>query len=327
MHMTDTSTAAPSVSVVMPVHNSESYLADSIGSVLGQTFTDWELICVDDGSTDGSLEVLRCYERADGRVRVVTRPNTGVTRARNDGMALARGRYIAVMDSDDIALPDRLRRQVDHMETHPECVGLGAAVRVVGPDLKPIYDEPKALDHETIDRQTMAGSGAAIREPVAIFRAAAIRQLGGYRDEIFAHQDTDIYLRLAEIGRLANLPDTLLLYRLRLGSINRTQGALQAQYGPKVIRDARIRRGLEIDAQITDSMQALVEVDNGRGAWALWSHYAFNGGYLNTARSYAWRAIIAEPLAPSSWKAIIRSYVRNPRSRVTLLVDRWIATG
>ena len=234
------SIGTPSVSVVMTVYNTELYLANSIHSILGQTFTDWELICVDDGSTDGSLEILRRYERADGRVRVVTRPNTGVTRARNDGIALARGRYIAVMNSDDIALPERLCRQVDYMKTHPECVGLGAAVKIVGPDMKPIYDEPKALDHETIDCQTMAGAGAAIHEPVAMFRAEAVRQLGGYRDEIFALEDMDMYLRLAEIGLLANLPDILLLYRLRLGSINRTQRALQAQYQSKILRDARI---------------------------------------------------------------------------------------
>src|SRR3954466_3389537 len=111
------STAPPTVSVVMPVYNTEAYLADSIGSIFAQTFTDWELICIDDGSNDGSLDVLRHYERADPRVRVITRPNTGPTRARNDGIAVSRGRYIAVMDSDDVALPHRLLRQVDYMES------------------------------------------------------------------------------------------------------------------------------------------------------------------------------------------------------------------
>src|SRR5262249_11393927 len=124
--MIDTS-SAPTVSVVMPVYNTESYLTDSIGSILRQTYLDWELICVDDGSNDGSLGILRRFETKDPRVRVITRPNTGVTRARNDGMAVARGRYIAVMDSDDIALTERLERQVDYMESHPACVGLGAA--------------------------------------------------------------------------------------------------------------------------------------------------------------------------------------------------------
>jgi glycosyltransferase involved in cell wall biosynthesis len=305
-------TAAPIVSVVMPVYNSEAYLADSIGSILAQTFTDWELICIDDGSCDGSLEVLRRFERADSRVSVITRSNTGVTRARNDGMAVAGGRYIAAMDSDDVALPERLRSQVDYMECHRECVGLGAAVRIVGPDLMPICDEPKPLDHETIDGLTLAGCGAAIRQPVAMFRAEAIRQIGGYRDECFTHEETDLYLRLAEIGRLANLPDVLLLYRLRPGSVNRTQRALQEQYVRKILRDARIRRGLPAGPDFLESEQATIQPDDGRGSWALWSHYAFNGGYGNTAQRYAWRALRSEPLAVSSWKAVLRPYLRSP---------------
>jgi len=303
---------APIVSVVMPVYNSELYLADSIGSVLAQTFTDWELICIDDGSSDGSLEVLRHYERADGRVRVVTRPHIGVTRARNDGMAVARGRYIAAMDSDDVALPARLRQQVAYMECHPECVCLGAAVTVVGPDLMPICDEPKSLDHQTIDCQTLAGSGSAIRQPVAMFRTEAVRMIGGYRDECFTGEEADLYLRLAEVGRLANLQDSMLLYRQRLGSVNRTQRALQEQYGRKIVRDARIRRRLPVGPDVVvDLKQGSVRHDDGRGSWASWSHDAFNNGYPDTARRYAWRALRCEPLAVSSWKAVLRPYLRS----------------
>jgi glycosyltransferase involved in cell wall biosynthesis len=308
-------TATPIVSVVMPVYNGEAYLADSIGSILAQTFTEWELICVDDGSHDGSLEVLGRYDRIDPRVHVITRPNSGVTRARNDGIAVARGRYIAAMDSDDVALPERLRRQVDYMESHPECVGLGAAVRIVGPDLMPICDEAKPLDHETIDRLSLLGCGASIRQSVAMFRAEAIRQIGGYRDECFTHEETDLYLRLAEIGRLANLPDFLLLYRQRLGSVNRTQQAVQDQYRRKILRDTRIRRGLPVGPELVDSEEASIQADNGRGSWAHWSHDAFNGGYRSTAQRYAWRAMRSEPLAVSSWKAVLRPYLRSTPSK------------
>jgi hypothetical protein len=144
-----------------------------------------------------------------------------------------------------------------------------------------------------------------------MFRAEAVRQIGGYRDECFTHEESDLYLRLAEIGRLANLPDVLLLYRQRLGSINRTQRALQEQYGRKILRDARIRRGLPFGPDLPDSEQARIQSDDGRGTWALWSHYAFNGGHRNTAQRYAWRAIYSEPLAISSWKAVLRPYLRS----------------
>jgi glycosyltransferase involved in cell wall biosynthesis len=305
------STAIPTVSVVMPVHNTEAFLSDAIDSILAQTFTDWELICVDDGSSDCSLAVLRRYERADSRIRVVSRPKTGVARARNDGMALGRGRYIAAMDSDDVALPERLCRQVDYMESHPDCVGLGAAVRIVGPDLMPIKEELPPLDHETIDRQALAGNGASIRQPVAIFRTDAVRQVGGYRDELLAQEDTDLYLRLAEIGRLANLPDLLLLYRQRQTSFCRARRTLVDQNRPKVIYDARIRRGLPVCPETVIWQQVSIQSDDRRGIWASWSRDAFNCGYPNTARRYAWRAIRSEPLAISSWKALLRPVFRQ----------------
>jgi glycosyltransferase involved in cell wall biosynthesis len=315
-HVTDAlSGSGPTVSVVMPVYNTEVYLTDSVGSILGQTFQDWELICIDDGSTDGSLNILRRYESADPRVRVITRPNTGVARARNDGMDVAHGRYIAAMDSDDIALPERLRRQVDYMESHPECVCLGTAVRVVGPDLLPIKEELKPLDHETIDCQTLAGSGAAIRHPIAMFRTEALRSIGGYRDECLAFEDVDLYLRLAEIGRLANLPDILLLYRQRPGSINRTHRAFRRNYRRKIFREAHFRRGLTIGPDIAEDKEASIQLDDGRGSWAEWSHDAFNGGYPKTARRYAWRAFLSEPLAMSSWKAVLREYFRRETMR------------
>jgi GT2 family glycosyltransferase len=182
---------------------------------------------------------------------------------------------------------------------------------MVGPDLMPICDEPRSLDHATIDCQTLAGSGSAIRQPVAMLRAEAVREIGGYRNECFAHEETDLYLRLAEIGRLANLPDILLLYRQRLGSVNRTQGLVQEQYKRKIVRDARIRRGLAVGPDTLDLKQGAIQSDDGRGSWATWSHWAFNGGYRDTACRYAWRALRSEPLAVLSWKALLRSYLRR----------------
>jgi len=112
-------------------------------------------------------------------------------------------------------------------------------------------------------------------------------------------------------GRLANLPDCLLLYRQRLGSVNRTQQALQDQYRRKIVRDARIRRSLPVGPDLLDSEEARIQADNGRGSWAKWSHEAFIGGYRSTAQRYAWRALLSEPLAMSSWKAVLRPYLRN----------------
>src|ERR1700712_5711992 len=92
---------APLLSVVMTVYNSERYLAEAIESILNQTFRDFEFIIIDDGSSDGSLALLKTFAELDPRIRLISRPNTGIVKAVNDGVALARGRYLARMDSDD----------------------------------------------------------------------------------------------------------------------------------------------------------------------------------------------------------------------------------
>ena len=115
----------PKTSVVMPMYNAERYVAGATGSILAQTFTDFEFVIVNDGSTDRSLEIVRHYERLDARVRVLSRPNTGIVGALNDGLSLARGEYIARMDADDIAYPHRLERQATYLDDHPDCVAVG----------------------------------------------------------------------------------------------------------------------------------------------------------------------------------------------------------
>ena len=105
-------TPGPTVSVLMPVYSARAYLAEAVRSVLGQTFSDFELIAIDDGSTDDSLDILRRETSGHSRVRIVSRPNTGYSPALNEALALATGRYVARMDADDVAMPRRFELQV-----------------------------------------------------------------------------------------------------------------------------------------------------------------------------------------------------------------------
>ena len=119
-----TSTAPPRVSVFIPVYNREAYVGAAIESVLRQSFQDFEILLIDDGSTDLSVEVLRSYD--DRRIRVVRNErNLGQPETRNRGLALARGQYVAMLDSDDVARPDRLSRQVAFLDRHQDCVEVG----------------------------------------------------------------------------------------------------------------------------------------------------------------------------------------------------------
>ena len=121
----------PRVSVALPVHNCERYVAEAIESILAQTFTDFEFLIVDDGSTDGTLPILNRFAARDSRIRVISRPNTGIVGALNEMLGLARADLVARMDADDVALPVRFERQVRYLDEHPECVMVGSRVTII----------------------------------------------------------------------------------------------------------------------------------------------------------------------------------------------------
>ncbi|MEL7485529.1 MAG: glycosyltransferase family 2 protein, partial [Planctomycetota bacterium] len=119
------SSSQPTVSVLLPVFNAEAFVDEAIRSILAQTFTDFELLALDDGSSDGSHEVLKRLARADDRVVVISRPNTGIVGALNEMAARARGTHLARMDADDIALPGRFETQLKFLAECPRCVCVG----------------------------------------------------------------------------------------------------------------------------------------------------------------------------------------------------------
>src|SRR5262245_19749735 len=116
----------PLISACMPAHNTERYVGQAIESILNQTLGDFELLIIDDGSTDGSLEVPRRYPGRDPRIRLTSRPNKGVAYTRRELAEQARGEFLACMDADDVALPHRFARQVEYFRAHPECVLVGS---------------------------------------------------------------------------------------------------------------------------------------------------------------------------------------------------------
>ena len=135
----------PRVSVVMPVYNAEGFVEAAARSILDQTFTDLELIAVDDGSTDGSGAILDRLAAADPRLRIVRRPNTGVTGALNDGLAAARAPLIARMDADDVSAPTRLEKQLAYLDAHPDIGLLGCAWTTCPADGRRIAPDPHLL--------------------------------------------------------------------------------------------------------------------------------------------------------------------------------------
>ena len=200
---------SPRVSVAMPVYNSEKYVAKAVASILAQTFEDFEFLIVDDGSTDASRAILQEYAARDRRIKLTSRPNTGYLVALNEMLRRARGEYIARMDADDVALPERFERQIQYLDDHPECVLLGSRVIIIDPDGDPLREMGDALTHEEIDNALMNAMGQLVYHPSVMFRRQVVLDLGGYRPEYYLTEDLDLFLRLAEVGRVANLAEPL----------------------------------------------------------------------------------------------------------------------
>ncbi|MCY3867892.1 MAG: glycosyltransferase family 2 protein [Chloroflexi bacterium] len=202
----------PLVSVVMPVYSGEKYVADAIESILGQTFSDFELIIVEDGSQDGSLEIIRSYEACDDRIRLVSfKRNLGAPIARNHAINLSSADYIAMMDCDDVCLPQRLERQVEHLRANQAIGVLGAGAQAVNEDLSPLFLFDLPEHHALIVFNVFVGSFFV--HPTVMMRRQLLDIVGGYKPSQRAADDTELWTRLIWRTRFANLSETLLLYR------------------------------------------------------------------------------------------------------------------
>jgi glycosyltransferase involved in cell wall biosynthesis len=201
-------TRTPRIAVVLPVYNGEDYLAEAIRSVLSQTFTDFELVVIDDGSTDRTADVLAGF--SDARMRIIRfRHHRGLVQALNTGIRESRSELIARMDADDICLPHRFEKQVAFMDAHSDIALCGTWARLFGDArsvLRPAV-EPKQIHARLF-------FGGAMDHPSIMMRRAVLERHGLAYDDTFRHvEDFDLFIRLAELAKLANLPEVLLRTR------------------------------------------------------------------------------------------------------------------
>ena len=206
----------------MPVFNGERFLAEAIESILGQTLTDFEFIIVDDGSQDRSAEIIGGYMNHDNRIRFIQLDdNRGHAFARNKGIAIATGKYVATMDCDDVSLPQRLERQTAYMESCPRIGLLGARTHYVDKDLNLLYIRDEPLQHALICLNILAGPTLA--HSSTMFRRSLLAAVGNYCADYLTAPDLHLYLRLLAKtkARFANTPEVLLLYRVHERSISR----------------------------------------------------------------------------------------------------------
>jgi glycosyltransferase involved in cell wall biosynthesis len=208
---------APRVSVILPVRDGGAYLADAVASILGQSFANLELLLIDDGSRDGAVAALAPLAARDPRLRLLENPGAGLVAALNYGLGQACAALVARMDADDVALPDRLARQVAFLDASPKVALVGAQVAFIDAAGAPTGERSHFPTAPEAVAAALATRGCVIRRPTIVARKAALVAAGGYRLACERAEDYDLWLRLSERTRLANLPDALRAYRVHGG--------------------------------------------------------------------------------------------------------------
>lgn len=219
---------SPKVSVVMSVYNGEKYLQEAVESILDQTFTDFEFIIVDDGSTDATPAILSSY--SDPRIiRLHNETNIGLTKSLNRGLVTARGEYIARHDVDDVALLDRLAVQVGYLESHPDVAFVGAGIQYIAADGATLGTYIPPTDPGLLRWRLLFSN--PIRHPTVLWRRQAVQMaVGSYNPTIELAQDYEFWARLVDHLPVAMLPDVLVQFRRHPQTVSTTRRCQQLAF-------------------------------------------------------------------------------------------------
>jgi glycosyltransferase involved in cell wall biosynthesis len=298
---------SPLVSVLMPVYNAEQYLAEAIESIIKQTFTDFEFIIVNDGSSDGSLSILQEFAQKDARIHLISRENKGISCSRNQLLELAKGKYLAWMDSDDISLPSRFELMVSWLTANPDHIALGCKTIFIdseGCDIC-IWNAPS--DHNGIDLWHISGKGGAIVFPSSMMLRDAVTSVDGFDEKLTGAEDLDLFLRLAEKGKIANIENILYKYRQHTKSISHTHDQIIRLDNFNAVSRACSRRGLPApNIAATPFISSTVATTHIKWGW-----WALNAGNIQTARKYAIKSFMEAPFSLETLKlcaCVIRGY-------------------
>lgn len=206
----------PKISVLMGVYNAEEDLKSSIESILNQTYEDFELIIINDGSTDSSREIIEAYAQKDARIHLVNQENMGLTKALNKGIAVSRGKYIARQDADDVSYPHRLKKQIDLMESNE-------AIVLSGSNCDDLYADGSTGEwgaYAPDELQKVVFLKTPFAHSTIMMRADICKELGGYDENFKTSQDMELWMRFAKKGMLAMIEEPLIQRKIVAGSIS-----------------------------------------------------------------------------------------------------------
>ena len=227
----------PDISVILPVFNCEQFIKTAIDSILFQTYQDFELIILNDGSTDATEKIIHSFD--DERIKNYKSRNYGIVYQLNKGIYLAQGEFIARMDADDISHPDRFKKQIEYLSVHKEIVAVGTNYYMINEDTK-IINKKQAPPSQT-ECGFMAPLNSPILHPTLMIKKEVLQKIGGYDEKYNLIEDYELFNRLISNGyKLANVNEFLFYYRIYMNSINSQKEKYQQvkiyDYGSKLLK-------------------------------------------------------------------------------------------
>jgi len=295
----------PAITIMMPVHNAAETLEQTLDTIAEQTFSDYELLVVDDHSSDRSLEIISSRRKNDPRIRLVTNSGKGLAPALNEGLKHAAAPLIARMDGDDLMHPQRLEKQFNYLQQHPDIVALGSRAELFPQEevtegfREYMRRQNELLTPEQINYDIYVE--APFVHPSVTFRTDIIRQIGGYRDGMFP-EDYDLWLRLYRAGhRMAKLPETLLHWREHPQRFTRTN--------PRAAREAFDKLRAHYLAQDPGFLQH-------KNNFAIWG-----AGRITRRRT---EHLLSQGFSPQAWIDIDPRKIGNRLKGVHVHAPEWL---
>lgn len=277
------------ISVVMPVYNGSTFITKAIESILRQTYPHFELIVVDDGSTDNSAAIIEEYRQKDRRVRLYCNPHGGVSRALNTGIHAARYPFIAIMHADDIALPTRLERQIHMAQQQPDVLiwgSYGFHASITGKPISEFTVGPTSVEACHVLR-SRAEVVQAIH-PTVMFKRDVALDVGGYDVQLDVAEDIEFFDRMLEHGPLVTIPEPLLLYRVHPGSLTMqkyTRQLLVAEF----VRERQRRRLTNQRLESFAAFEARFHTAPRRHRWTIYRNALVGANYRRAGIAYGHR--------------------------------------
>lgn len=304
----------PIVTILMPVYNGALYLREAMDSIFAQSFTEFELLVINDGSTDNTLAILQSYN--DERLRIITQQNAGVSAALNRGLLEAKGYFIARVDSDDVCATNRLEKQIQFLKTHEDYVLIGSDADYMDKDGEFVfYYQNTGHNNEEIQQRYM--EHCPFIHSTVIFVKSIVLQLGGYDTNAHLFEDYFLWIKLIKLGKVANLPEPLMNIRFNPESVTIDDKDCSPEY--LSIKHKALQSGVLTDDEGKKLKENSLRIAPKTKTYSyhvlLAKKYLWNNYQPQKVRTHLLHAIKLLPLKPQNYLFYLLSFLPNSAIR------------